>query len=102
MHRFFGPFPLTYREIVDDFAKMAIEYIDGLDPPAKPFHLVTEQEIPPADRDFLLRIMKLDPRDRPTAEQLLADSWFVEESEDTRGPLPTRQPLERDRDESSH
>jgi hypothetical protein len=32
--------------------------------------------------------MKLDPRERPTAEQLLKDEWFTEESEDTRGPLP--------------
>jgi hypothetical protein len=31
--------------------------------------------------------MKLDPRDRPTAEELLADVQFAEESLDTRDPL---------------
>ncbi|KAL2178985.1 kinase-like domain-containing protein [Thermothelomyces heterothallicus CBS 202.75] len=31
---------------------------------------------------------KLEPRDRPTAEELLADVWFTEESPDTRDPLP--------------
>ena len=64
-----------------------IGYIHGLGPPTKPHHLVTRREIPPADRDFVLKIMKLDPRDRPTAEWLLDDPWFTEESEDTRDPL---------------
>jgi hypothetical protein len=41
----------------------------------------------PADKEFLLKIMKLDPRDRPTAEELLADTWFTEESPATRAPL---------------
>lgn len=99
MHRFFGPFPPNYREIADENAATAILYIDGLHPPAKPYYRVTEREVPPADRDFVLKIMKLDPRERPTAEQLLADSWFAEESEDTRGPLPTGEPKKRDRDE---
>ena len=32
----------------------------------------------PNDRDFILRIMKLDPPERPTAEELLTDKWFEE------------------------
>ncbi|KAG4444420.1 hypothetical protein IFR05_000011 [Cadophora sp. M221] len=56
-------------------------------PPSKPFRQVTRREIPPADRDFILKIMKLDYRDRPTANQLLEDEWFSEKSEDTREPL---------------
>lgn len=59
-----------------------------IEPPAKPFHLVATKEVPPADKTFVLKIMKLDPRDRPTAQQLLDDEWFTEESEDTRAPLP--------------
>lgn len=58
-------------------------------PPIKPFRLVTRRGIPPADSDFVFKIMKLDPRDRPIAEQLLEDEWFSEKSEDTRG-LDTR------------
>nr|POF17501.1 serine/threonine-protein kinase pak mbt [Quercus suber] len=87
MHRYFGPFPTTFQEITDDNAATIINHINDLGPPGKPYHLVTRREIPPADRDFIIKIMKLDPRDRPTAEQLLADSWFTEESEDTRDPL---------------
>ncbi|GJD04366.1 kinase [Colletotrichum higginsianum] len=45
-------------------------------------------QLPSADKDFLLKIMKLDPRDRPSAEDLLADDWFTEDSQDTRDPLP--------------
>lgn len=44
-------------------------------------------EVSPADKGFLLKIMKVDPRHRPTARQLLEDEWFTEGSEDTRMPL---------------
>ena len=30
------------------------------------------------DKAFVLKIMKLDPRDRPTAKGLLKESWFQE------------------------
>lgn len=42
----------------------------------KPFCYATPQEICPEDKEFVLRIMELDPRDRPTARQLLEDGWF--------------------------
>ncbi|KAJ9134199.1 Kinase-like protein [Coniochaeta hoffmannii] len=67
MYKFFGPYPQS----CDDFNDSD-----------------TIPEIPPADKAFILKIMKLDPRDRPTADQLLEDEWFTEESEDTRVPLP--------------
>ncbi len=65
-----------------------IDFINGQGPPAKPFARVGPKEIPPADMSFVMKIMKLDPRDRPTAEELLADVWFTEDSPDTRVPLP--------------
>ncbi|KAI0164014.1 kinase-like protein [Xylariaceae sp. FL1272] len=87
MYTIFGPFPTSYNDFSDEETKFIINSMNSGPPPRKPFSRVTEKEIPPADRDFLLKIMKLDPRDRPTAEQLLADEWFTEESEDTRSPL---------------
>lgn len=87
MYRSFGPFPESYQEIADDNAKLAIEVVSFEGPPERPFERITRREVPPADRDFILKIMKLDPRDRPTAQQLLEDEWFTEESEDTRDPL---------------
>ncbi|KAB5547133.1 kinase-like domain-containing protein [Coniochaeta sp. 2T2.1] len=88
MHRFFGPFPQSYQDFKDEDTMAIVDFINGLGPPPKPFHRVGLREVPPADMEFLLKIMKLDPRDRPTAEELLADAWFTEESQDTRDPLP--------------
>lgn len=87
MYRYFGPFPDSFQEIADENASAVVELLHSLGPPTKPFRLVTRCEIPPADRDFILKIMKLDPRDRPTADMLLEDEWFSEMSEDTRAPL---------------
>lgn len=42
----------------------------------RPFHLTTSKEISEEDKAFIMRIMKLDPRDRPTAAELLEDSCF--------------------------
>lgn len=42
----------------------------------RPFALAEDPELSKADRSFLCRIMKLDPRDRPTAKELLMDEWF--------------------------
>lgn len=28
------------------------------------------------DREFMLKVRKKDPRDRPSAEELLRDKWF--------------------------
>ncbi|KAE8330980.1 kinase-like domain-containing protein [Aspergillus sergii] len=66
--QFFGPFPLTYREICPQETKK------------KPFSRISEQEMSEEDKEFILKIMKLDPRDRPSAAKLLQDEWFFGES----------------------
>ncbi len=77
-HQFFGPFPLTYQEIADEQALAVLAYaMNGVDPEMmKPFQYVTEREITKEDKAFVLKIMKLDPRDRPSAKELLQDEWF--------------------------
>ncbi|OTA57507.1 kinase-like protein [Hypoxylon sp. EC38] len=87
MHKFFGPFPRSYDDFKDPGVISVINVIHHEGPPEKPFHLITTKEVAPADKKFILKIMKLDPRDRPTAEELLADEWFTEELEDTRAPI---------------
>ncbi|KAK4225240.1 hypothetical protein QBC38DRAFT_531122 [Podospora fimiseda] len=47
------------------------------------FYMVGSREVSLGDMPFILRIVKLDPRDSLTAEELLADPWFNEESPDT-------------------
>lgn len=75
-HRVFGPFP--YEEIADDLKIGAITMIMQNSPleTLRSFHRVVAKEISEDDKAFVLRIMKLDPRDRLTAKQLLEDVWF--------------------------
>ncbi|KAI1179713.1 kinase-like domain-containing protein [Nemania sp. FL0916] len=87
IYKFFGPFPQSYEDFGGPDFISVVNIFNRKGPPEKPFHLVTTKEIPLADKKFILKIMKMDPRDRPTVEQLLADEWFTEKSEDTRVPL---------------
>lgn len=86
-HQWFGPFPVTYKEIADQDIQEALVGIMSAVPPdkMKPFQCLNEREICNADKAFLLKIMKLDPRDRPTAKELLQDVWFTERSDRTVG-----------------
>ncbi|KAH6724013.1 putative serine/threonine protein kinase [Leptodontidium sp. MPI-SDFR-AT-0119] len=64
-HQFFGPFPLSYKEIADNETLGILTYV------------MHSREILKEDKAFILRIMKLDPRNRPTAKELLQDEWFT-------------------------
>ncbi|KAM5507735.1 hypothetical protein McanMca71_001003 [Microsporum canis] len=77
-HRCFGPFPASYEEIADQERLAVLAWIMHNSPSEtlKPFHLTTTREICQEDKELVLRAMKLDPRDRPTARQLLEDKWF--------------------------
>jgi serine/threonine protein kinase len=90
IYKFFGPFPQSFSDFNDPDTMTIINFFNKQGPPEKPFPRVGPREIPDADKAFILRVMKLDPRDRPTAEDLLADEWFTEESPDTREPLPEK------------
>jgi len=37
-------------------------------------------EIAKEDREFISKLMQLDPRDRPSAKVLLQDSWLAEDT----------------------
>lgn len=86
-HQWFGPFPISYKEIADEETQEAIIRIMNSVPPEKmkPFQRLGEREICEEDKAFVLKIMKLDPRDRPLARELLQDNWFTERSERTVG-----------------
>jgi serine/threonine protein kinase len=79
-YRCFGPFPLSYKEIADDERLAVLTWIMENSPKEtlRPFHMTTEREICREDRDFICKIMKLDPRDRPSAQELLEDPWFAD------------------------
>ena len=77
-HQVFGPFPLSFREIADENILTILAYVMNGVPHEllKPFQYITEREIIKEDKEFILKIMKLNPRDRPTAKELLQDEWF--------------------------
>ena len=77
-HRIFGPFPPSYDEIAGQETIAAIIWKMRNSPPEtlRPFHLTTEREVCREDREFVCRIMRLDPRDRPSVGQVLEDEWF--------------------------
>jgi serine/threonine protein kinase len=79
-HQLFGPFPWTFAQIADEDTLKALTWVMSETPPdsIKPFHLVFPKEISDADKAFVLRVLKLDPRDRPTTTELLEDVWFKE------------------------
>ncbi|KAI0427229.1 STE/STE20 protein kinase [Xylaria sp. FL1042] len=76
--RYFGPFPVKIEEIFNDETLTSILYLMELVPgkAMTPFRFITEREVAKEDKEFVLKIMKLDWRDRPTAKELLQDEWF--------------------------
>ncbi|KAF1996578.1 kinase-like protein [Amniculicola lignicola CBS 123094] len=80
--KFFGPLSNNFDELLqgnENNIMMARWLVENV--PKEEWSLfsrVSETELPSRDRDFICRIMKMDPRDRPTAKELLKDSWFDE------------------------
>jgi hypothetical protein len=75
-HQCFGPFPASYDEIANQERRVVLIWAMQNCPPStlKSFHLTTSQEICNEDKEFVLKVMKLDPRDRPSAQELLEDN----------------------------
>ncbi|KAF4634388.1 hypothetical protein G7Y89_g3721 [Cudoniella acicularis] len=78
----FGPCPASYDSLIakEDDARWdalggAVQFIMDNNR-IKPFALANDECLTEADKRFILRIMKLDPRDRPSARELLEDEWF--------------------------
>ncbi|KAI1878809.1 hypothetical protein JX265_002986 [Neoarthrinium moseri] len=80
-HQCFGPFPISYEEIANQDQLAALTWVMDNCPKTtlKPFRFTTEREISREDRMFIYKIMKMDPRDRPSARELLTDAWLSED-----------------------
>ena len=77
--RFFGSYPLSYQTLADDDRlEIPTILINSIDK-RTPFKLASSKEIAKEDREFILKLMKLDPRDRPSAKDLLQDAWLREQ-----------------------
>lgn len=78
----FGPVPKSYIDLIprEDTARWeilasAVIYIKE-NQAQRPFDIIEDECLTEEHREFLLKVMKWDPRDRPTAKQLLQDKWF--------------------------
>ncbi|CEJ62476.1 Putative Serine/threonine protein kinase [Penicillium brasilianum] len=78
-HQSFGPFPASYDEIANQERRAVLAWVmqNWLPNTMRPFHLTTSREICNEDKEFVLKVMRLDPRDRPSTQELLEDSWFA-------------------------
>ena len=75
---FCGPCPETYAEIAGSFMpevnalQQAVTNTGG----EKGYRNTLARYINEKDMQFLTSLMKIDPRDRPSAKQLLHNPWF--------------------------
>jgi len=78
-YRFFGPFPASFEQIASPETIGSILRLMEMIPMDKltPFAWVSEKEVCKKDKDFILKIMKMDWRDRPSAKELLEDEWWT-------------------------
>ncbi len=74
----FGPFPLSYTSLADDDRLDTLAIITESVEKRTPFEMASSQEIAKEDREFISKLMHLDPRDRPSAKALLQDTWLTE------------------------
>lgn len=78
MDKYFGPFPLSYRTLVDEDTLETLTMIMNSVEKRLPFKMASSKDISREDRAFILRLMQLDPRDRPSAKELLQDPWLTD------------------------
>lgn len=79
----FGKFPERekFAEIADEErTRIAMELNEVIDTipgsKRKPFARAEAKELDVETGEFLCKVMRVDPRDRPTAEELLGDEWL--------------------------
>lgn len=77
-HQFSGLFPKMYVELAENETLGSLLYVHNEMPHEcrKPFTKVSQTEVTTQDREYCCKIMKLDPRDRPMAKELLQEEWF--------------------------
>ncbi|KAL9003647.1 MAG: hypothetical protein Q9188_003491 [Gyalolechia gomerana] len=86
-HQYFGPFPLSYRNLVDNETLDTLTVIMESVEKRTPFKMASSKEITREDRDFVCKLMRLDPRDRPSAKILLQDAWLIGSTADFKGNI---------------
>ena len=76
---YFGPFPNKYVELSDNLTIEDLDGIEGLVAQRggrRRYRNTLATNMSKETVSFLDKIMKLDPRDRPTPQELLEDQWL--------------------------
>ena len=74
-----GPFPPKFLELSDFVTIDNLERIEGLvvqKGGRRKYRNILAANMSKEAVDFVSKVMKLDPRDRPTAQELLKDQWL--------------------------
>ena len=83
-YRYFGPFPEKLKQLLHPPELIiAILCIMNEVPhhQTQQFCRLVRRQVMKKDNDFIMKIMKLDWRDRPTATELLQDTWWINEDQ---------------------
>ena len=75
--KYFGPFPLGYVSLADADRLDTLTIITESVEKRTPFKMASSKEIAKDDRKFICKLMRPDPRDRPSAQVLLQDAWLT-------------------------
>jgi hypothetical protein len=75
---YFGPFPERFLELADEEIHETYMFLmQSITTDNLPlFARVTERDVAAKDQEFIMKIMKMDWGDRPTAKELLEDEWW--------------------------
>lgn len=76
---YFGPFPSKYVELSDAISMRDLDGIEGLVTQGggrKKYRNTLATKISRETVSFLDKLIKLDPRDRPSPQELLQDQWL--------------------------
>lgn len=80
----FGPFPLSYTSLADDRRLYTLTIVTESVEKRTPFAMATSREIAKEDREFICKLMQLDPRDRSSAKVSLQDARLTGSTADSK------------------
>ena len=76
-NRYFGPFPEKFFQLLDDEGAAVLRYaINQCGEETHSFAKIDPRTINSEDKEFILYLMKPDPRDRPSAIDALMHPWL--------------------------
>ena len=76
-NKYFGPFPAKFFQLLDDEGRAVLSYVqEQCGDDTDSFVRFDPGTMDSDDKDFILYLMKPDPRDRPSAIDALMHPWL--------------------------